>query len=115
MTRIDPARMLGLPYLGEHFFTNTPFSPEFDLTAVNARLVAKKLANVPAPANACTGPNNAGAVDWLLLADNGAALSYGGINTVYRVETAGGKAPATCAGQNGVITVPYATEYWYYG
>lgn len=114
MTGIDPAKILGLPYIGQHFFTSTP-SPEFDLTAVSCRLVAKKLANVAAPANACSGPNNAGAVDWLELGDSGAGLSFGGINYVYRVETAGGKAPTTCAGNSGVFTVPYAAEYWYYG
>jgi hypothetical protein len=114
MTGIDPAKMMNLLYLGQHFFTST-LSPEFDLTAISCRLVAKKLADVAAPANACPGPNNAGAVDWLELSDNGAGLSFGGISSVYRVETAGGKAPATCSGQTGVITVPYAAEYWYYG
>lgn len=110
----DPAKMFNLPYLGQHFFTSTA-SPEFDLTAVGDRLVAKKLANVAAPADACAGPGNAGAVDWLQLGDNGAGLSFGGIGYVYRVQTAGGKAPATCAGKTGVFTVPYAAEYWYYG
>ncbi|KAE9972475.1 Deoxyhypusine synthase [Venturia inaequalis] len=111
----DPAQSLGLPYLGQHYFTAAPSSPEFDLTAVHARVVAKKLANVAAPANACSGSNNAGAVDWLELGDNGAGLSFGGVSYVYRVETAGGKAPATCSGKSGVFTVPYAAQYWFYG
>lgn len=115
MTGIDAAKLMNLPYLGQHFFTATPSSPEFDLTTVSARLVAKKLASVAAPADACAGPNNAGAVDWLQLGDNGAGLCYGGVSSVYRVETAGGKAPATCAGKNGVFTVPYAAQYWFYG
>jgi hypothetical protein len=114
VTSTDPAKVLGLPYLGQHFFTSTS-SPEFDLTAVGARLVAKKLANAAAPPGAFPGPSNAGAVDWLQLEDNGAGLSFGGVSYVYRVETAGGKAPTTCTGKTGVITVPYAAEYWYYG
>lgn len=112
--RTDPAEMMGLSYLGQHFFTATS-SPEFDCTAVNARLVAKKLANVAAPTSTCSGPNDAGAVDWLQLGDAGLGLSFGSVSLVYRVETAGGKAPATCSGKNGVFTVPYAALYWFYG
>lgn len=112
---IDPAQRMGLPYLGQHFFTAAPSSPEFDCTAVSARLVAKKLANVAAPTSACSGPDNTRAVDWLALGDAGLGLSFGDLSSVYRVETAGGMAPATCSGENGVITVPYAALYWFYG
>jgi hypothetical protein len=48
-------------------------------------------------------------VPWLHLAD-GQNLSRGGIDTVYRVETAGGKAPETCTGQDATFTVPYAAQ-----
>lgn len=82
---------------------------------MGARLVAKKLANVPAPADAATGPNDAGAVDWLELGDTGAGFSFGGVSVGYRVETAGGKAPATCSGKSGVFTVPYVAQYWFFG
>jgi hypothetical protein len=108
------ANTLGLPFLGHHFF-NGAGSPEFDLTAISTRLVAKKLATVSAPSNASPGPGDAGAVPWLQLGDNGAGLSFGGLQYVYRVETAGGSAPATCANQDSTFQVPYAAEYWFYG
>jgi hypothetical protein len=33
---------------------------------------------------------------------------------VYRVETYGGRPPATCRGQADVIEIEYAAEYWFY-
>lgn len=33
---------------------------------------------------------------------------------VYRVETVGGRAPATCAGEEGDFQTDYAAEYWFY-
>jgi len=111
---MTPSNIYGIDVLGQHFFT-AGGSPEFDLTGVSARLVAKKLNSVSPPAGACPGPGNAGAVSWLELGDNGAGLSFGGISYVYRVETAGGNPPATCSGQTGLITVPYSAEYWFYG
>lgn len=36
------------------------------------------------------------------------------IEEVYRVNTVGGQPPATCAGQNATIQVPYAAEYWFW-
>jgi hypothetical protein len=42
-------------------------------------------------------------------------LSSGGVNTVYRLETAGGNKPATCQGQKKYFEVPYAAQYWVYG
>lgn len=104
--------------LGIHFF-NAAGSPTFDLyeTSPPSQLVGKKLGDVSAPAGACPGPDNAGAVDWLQLGDNGANLSFGGLSYVYRVETAGGKSPATCDKSKAgtVLRVPYAAEYWFYG
>jgi hypothetical protein len=105
---------LNIDQLGQHFF-NAALQPTFDLTAVGARLVAKKLGDVPAPAGACPGPDGAGAVDWLQLQDVGDGQSFGDITYVYRIVTAGGKAPATCANQKGAFEVQYAAEYWFYG
>ncbi|KIW08675.1 uncharacterized protein PV09_00626 [Verruconis gallopava] len=110
----DMTRILGGSVLGHHFF-NSLGQPTFDLSKINARLTAKKLSGVAAPADSCPGPNNAGAVDWLELTDIGGGASYGGITYVYRVETAGGKPPAKCTDQSGAFTVPYAAEYWFYG
>lgn len=105
-----------LPTLGKHFF-NAAGKPTFDLTGGSppARLTAKKVAAVPAPAGSYAGAQNEGAVPWLYLTDSGQGLSFGGITDVYRVETAGGAAPANCAGMAGAFEVQYAAEYWFYG
>jgi hypothetical protein len=105
---------LNINQLGQHFF-NAALQPTFDLTTVGARLVATKVDDISAPAGACPGPDGAGAVDWLELEDAGDGQSFGGLTNVYRVETAGGKAPATCASEQGTFEVQYAAEYWFYG
>jgi hypothetical protein len=106
----------GLKSIGQHFF-NAALSPIFDLTSVKGRLVAKRLGSVPAPPGSCPGKDgdDAGAIDWLQLTDNGAGQSFGGVTYVYRVETAGGKSPVTCEGETGSFEVPYAAEYWFFG
>lgn len=114
MTGADMTSAIGTAVLGHHFF-NGVGQPTFDLTKVNALLTSKKINSVAAPAGACPGPNNAGAVSWLQLTDIGGGASFGGVSYVYRVETAGGNCPATCQGQTGTINVPYAAEYWFYG
>lgn len=103
--------------LGEHFFNET-MTPTFHLSKLKnpvpaPELFSKKVANMPAPATACKGTKGEGAVDWLYLEDVGTSIS--GVKAVYRVETAGGKAPATCAGQKSTVNVPYAAQYWFYG
>jgi hypothetical protein len=66
------------------------------------------VANVPAPKGSIQP-----SVDWLFLQDDGRGVSKN-LKAVYRVETAGGSAPATCSSA-GVVKVPYAAEYWFYG
>ena len=99
---------LGLPTLGHHWFSASGV-PTFDLEAANPRafLSAKKVASVPAPSSSI-----ANSVPWLYLTDDGRGVSRN-VKAVYRVETAGGGAPATCT-KVGVITVRYAAEYWIY-
>lgn len=53
-----------------------------------------------------------GAVDWLKLGDVGGGR---GLSEVYRVETAGGKAPGVCPREGGMVVVQYAAVYWFYG
>lgn len=110
-----PSRF-GLPTIGQHFFT-AALSPVFDLTSAGARLIAKRVNGVAAPADSCPGKDgdDAGAIDWLQLTDVGGGQSFGGVTYVYRVETAGGKAPATCKDNDGSFQVPYAAEYWFFG
>lgn len=118
MTRgeLSLADILGFPVLGKHFF-NAALQPMFDLYAVKAQLLAKKAGDIPAPASASAGPDGAGAVDWLYLVDNsnGNGATFGGINSVYRIETAGGKNPPTCANSPASFEVLYSAEYWFYG
>jgi hypothetical protein len=64
----------------------------------------------PAPASAVMGQDNEGfgAVAWLkLLTRDGAT---GNLKEVYRVNTAGGKPPTTCAGMPATFEVEYAAE-----
>lgn len=103
--------------LGDHFFTQT--TPTFSLNKIPTTpfpiaFVAKK-GEADAPKSACPGTKNEGAIKWLYLLDNGS--SQGGINTVYRLETAGGNKPKTCEGMAGKTNfeVPYAAQYWVYG
>lgn len=101
--------------LGHHFFS-AGGSPSFDLSG-GERLQAKKVADVAAPAGACPNAGGEGAVDWLELWDNGQGWSRG-LSAVYRVETAGGKAPSSCIDSNavgGVVTSAYSAQYWFYG
>lgn len=103
-----PLGPMTLPVSGHHFFLNTttPFfnldTPTLDIGTVPC----SKNNSVPAPSTAATGPQGSGAVPWLkLLAKDGAT---GSIKEVYRINTAGGNAPATCQGQPATIQVQYS-------
>lgn len=74
--------------------------------------------NSTAPASAPKGENGVGngAVPWLRLpALTGQTGNNGDIKAVYRLNTAGGKAPATCESSPAAFSVQYAAEYWFYG
>lgn len=102
--------------LGHHFF-NSDKIPTFALNNVASnpfpQVYGRKNGTMDAPKNSCPGTKGEGAVQWLYLIDNGG--SQGGVNTVYRIETAGGSPPATCQGMKAEFTVPYAAQYWIYG
>ncbi|KAI4155640.1 MAG: hypothetical protein L6R39_001207 [Caloplaca ligustica] len=102
-----------IPVLGHHFF-DAAGVPIFDLGKTGL-LKAKKIANIAAPASACKGSDGKGdgAVDWLALTDAGGSI---GLKEVYRVETAGGKAPKSCGGGAAHnVNVQYAAQYWFFG
>ena len=100
----------GLPKSGLHFF-DAEGVPVFNLTASGIGFfVGPKVGDIKAPADAVKGPN--GAVDWLSLS---AAAGSDGIDTVYRIFTASGGPPTTCAGQPSVISQPYSAQYWFFG
>jgi hypothetical protein len=99
------------PVNGHHFFDASGV-PVFDLGEIGL-FRGKKTAGVAAPNDAFDGPFNRGdgAVDWLQLC---AVEGSQKLKRVYRVETAGGKPPASCEGQPPAIQVEYATQYWFY-
>jgi hypothetical protein len=106
-----PAPISRLITLGHHYFA-VDGTPTFDLSSKNKILFGKKNSDIKAPSTANVGPGKTGAVDWLqLIAKPGYATV--GLQTVYRVVTAGGNPPAICS-STGLISVQYAAEYWFY-
>ncbi|WEW58843.1 hypothetical protein PRK78_004311 [Emydomyces testavorans] len=94
---------LDLEILGNHYFAG--HVPTFDLRR-NSRtdfVAVSVVAKVPAPGS--------GDVDWLKLD----RVDGSGIETVYRVKTTGGKAPATCKSMPRQFEVKYIAQYWMYG
>jgi hypothetical protein len=104
---------------GHHYFaTNT--TPVFNLNVSPdpaeqlGNVVAKKVANSTAPANAMKGVNGQGngAVPWLYLTATNE--TQGDVKAVYRINTAGGSPPKTCENSTAEFSVQYAAEYWFY-
>jgi hypothetical protein len=102
--------------MGEHFF-NAVKTPVFSFSKVTPlpfpEAQVKRNASVDAPANACPGLKKEGAVQWLYLDDAGG--SHGGINSVYRLETAGGSPPKNCSSLAPSFSVHYVAQYWVWG
>jgi hypothetical protein len=97
---------------GHHFFSNAT-TPAFDLntSAMNLGFApCAKNNTVLAPAGAPVGQGDQGhgAVAWLKLITRSGAT--GNLEEVYRVNTAGGSPPATCAGMPAAFEVQYAAE-----
>lgn len=63
-------------------------------------------------ANATDAPQKATDVPWLKLTSK--ARDGCTISEVYRLNTRGGQAPATCKGQQPAFAVQYAAEYWFW-
>ncbi|KAL5117965.1 hypothetical protein ACEQ8H_004110 [Pleosporales sp. CAS-2024a] len=96
---------------GHHYFDSKK-TPTFDLRTadwnfgwVQAMVDTKS----PAPKDAEPGANGMGAVPWLKLNAVG-----GDYKNVYRLHTAGGNPPKTCAGLDSAFEVPYSAQYWFY-
>ncbi|KAF2748929.1 hypothetical protein M011DRAFT_399541 [Sporormia fimetaria CBS 119925] len=94
--------------IGTHYFTDST-TPVFDIQALGGNTVVKRADSMTAPG--AQGKN----VPWLLLARTEASESKA--RKVYRVETVGGVAPASCEGVEAgtVLTVGYEAQYWFYG
>lgn len=109
---------------GHHYFTDST-TPTFNLVwdATNYGIFfSKKAFNVTAPATAVAGPDGSKAVPWLKLEVESpvAPLTIEekdlvpSVKEIYRVNTAGGAAPATCAGMPAAFSMQYAAEYWFF-
>jgi len=101
---------------GHHFFetTTTPFF-NLDTSAMELGTApCAKNASTAAPADANPGQGGVGngAVAWLKLTTKEGAT--GGLEEIYRVNTAGGNPPDTCEGMAAAFEVQYAAEYWFY-
>lgn len=106
----DPASAMSPANLflsGHHFFPD-PTTPFFNLNT-NAHqwgtVGCKK-------ANATDAPQKSTDVPWLKLSSK--ARDGCTISEVYRLNTKGGQAPATCKGKESAFTVEYAAEYWFW-
>lgn len=117
-----------IEFVGEHYFaTNT--TPTFDLSIASnfrpesndagedfgvAHFTTVGAKNSTAPASAPKGENGVGngAVPWLRLPAKNDSTSE--IKAVYRLNTAGGKAPTTCEDSPAYFSVQYSAEYWFY-
>jgi hypothetical protein len=101
---------------GHHYFSNST-TPDFDLKtpAMDLGFIpCAKNNTAPAPAAASVGQGGVGhgAVAWLkLVARDGAT---GNLQEVYRINTAGGNPPATCAGMPATFEVQYSAQYWFF-
>lgn len=112
-----PLAPANLELLGHHYF-ETATEPAFNLNTTPEKqygiaLTAKKNSTA-APSGSVLGQFNVGygAVPWLYLSTvTGTTDNY---TAVYRVNTAGGSAPATCAGQPASFQVQYSGQYFIY-
>lgn len=115
----------GIKRSGNHFFTaagNPFFNLDDDPQNQQGVLTAdgkNPAMKVAAPSTSAKGQilaanGQTGAVAWLKLNPLNGTITTDGLTTVYRVVTAGGNAPATCAGQPSLISVQYAAQYWFY-
>ena len=111
---------------GHHYFSNAS-TPTFNLvwdTTNYGIFFSQKISNATAPPTAGKGPDGSKAVPWLKLEVETPASPWTvqqkdfvpNVKEIYRVNTAGGAAPATCAGlpTGTIIKKDYAAEYWFY-
>lgn len=116
---------------GHHYFTNGNITATFNLNAPLAKYgitFATKAAAIPAPTTAKTGLDGSKAVPWLKLQSIGsnpkpdvpdvtisAADAKADVQEIYRINTAGGAAPATCVDHVGqTFQQDYVAEYWFW-
>ncbi|KAI5867163.1 hypothetical protein GGS23DRAFT_164020 [Durotheca rogersii] len=99
---------------GTHFFTNNT-TPFFNLDTEQYKIGeagCAKDSQTPAPSDAPVGQLGEPAVPWLRLKTREGAT--GNLQEVYRLETVGGSAPATCEGMPATFERQYAAQYWFW-
>ena len=96
---------------GHHFFDlDTPvFSLDQTGEALYPAALVRKLAEMDALASYCSELQTGESIPWLFLKDSD-GRSRGGIDTVYRIGTAGGNKPPTCKGQDSRFEVHYVAQ-----
>lgn len=107
-TKLNPSNLV---ISGRHYFTG-PTTPFFNLDVSAKKLGHANCAKdgaTPAPPDAPRGQKGEPAVPWLKLVTISGAT--GNLREIYRVETVGGSAPATCQGLPASFTVQYAAQY----
>ncbi|KAL6704832.1 hypothetical protein ACN47E_007636 [Coniothyrium glycines] len=103
----------GFQYLvGHHFFDlDTPvFALDRLSQAPYPVAMVRKLAETDAPTSSCLDTQIGDNIKRPFLKDV-KGISRGEVDTVYRVETAGGNRPATCKGQKPNFEVHYVAQY----
>jgi len=109
---------------GHHFFTDAT-TPTFNLNVGDKSplgvIFSKKNASIAAPSDAGLSLDGSKAVPWLYLKASASpdgddpSGNVGGVKVVYRVNTAGGAAPPTCADYMGQsFSKQYSAEYWFF-
>lgn len=104
------------PVSGKHYFSS-PGVPYFNLNEGSTagkfgEAHCQKNASATAPVAASAGPKGEQAVPWLKLSTIEETTQD--IKEVYRVDTVGGSAPATCKGMQDKFTVEYVAVYWFW-
>jgi len=97
----------GKASIGAHFFVDNT-TPDFDINGLgNTEAKKSEDANAPNPTKD---------VKWLRLTSQASQGTTSTVKQVYRLNTVGGVAPATCAGKAAgeVFTVAYEAQYWIY-
>jgi len=103
------------PILGQHYFETNPvtgsgLSPKWDFRADALKGNANGFVDA-AKVNQLAAPSGASDVPWVQLASIAGKLA----TQIYRVDTHGGVAPATCTPGSAPISVKYSATYALYG
>ncbi|EXJ61920.1 hypothetical protein A1O7_02351 [Cladophialophora yegresii CBS 114405] len=116
----EPALVLepsNLQLSAHHFFSNTT-TPVFAFDATTSpdlgTIFSAKGNSSDAPATALAGVDGSGngAVPWLYLTTR--PTTTGATKAVYRLNTAGGQPPETCADMPATFSVEYSAVYWFW-